>query len=133
MDNRKLEQDGFDIMYQAEIKQYLERVQALEENMIRAYALIIGTYCSKFIQGWVKENPEYESKIRDDPIEILRVVSTLMHAPVWARYPYASLNDAIMRMLNLNLQDGEYLTDYVKRFKQSHDELRSHIVKKRLE
>jgi hypothetical protein len=49
MDTRKLEQDGFDIMYQAEIKQYLERVQALEENMNRAYALIIGTYCSKAI------------------------------------------------------------------------------------
>jgi len=51
MDIRKLEQDGFNIMYQAEIKQYLEREQALEENMNRAYALIIGTYCSKAIQG----------------------------------------------------------------------------------
>jgi len=43
MDTRKLEQDGFHIMYQAEIKQYLERVQALEESLNRAYALIIGT------------------------------------------------------------------------------------------
>ena len=51
MDTRKLEQDGFDIMYQAKIKQYLERVKALEENMNRAYALIIGTYCSKANQG----------------------------------------------------------------------------------
>jgi len=51
MDNRKMEPDGFKIMYQAEIKQYLEREQALEENMNRAYALIVGTYCSKAIQG----------------------------------------------------------------------------------
>ena len=82
MDNRKLKQDGFDIMYQAEIKQYLERVQALEENMNRAYALIIGTYCSKAIQGRVEEHPDYETKIRDDPIELLRVISMLMHDPV---------------------------------------------------
>jgi len=111
MDIRKMEQDGFDIMYQAEIKQYLERVQALEENMNRAYALIIGTYCGKAIQGRVEEHPDYETKFRDNPIELLRVISMLMHDPVWACYPYASLNDAIMRMLNLKQQDGEYLTD----------------------
>jgi len=57
----------------------------------------------------------------------------LMHDPVRARYPYASLNDAIMRMLNLKQQDGEYLTDYVKRFKQAHDVLKSHIGTKWLE
>ena len=133
MDTRKLEQDGFDIMYQAKIKQYLERVQALEENMNREYALIIGTYCSKAIQGWVEEHPEYETKIRDDPIEFSRVVSLLMHDSVQAHYPYASLNDAIIRMLKLKQQDGEYLTDYVKRFKQSRDVLKSHIGIKWLE
>jgi len=105
--SRKLEQDGCYIMCQAEIQQYLERVQTLEENMNKAYALIIGTYCSKAIQGRVEEHPEYETKIRNDPTELLRVVSMLMHDPVWACYPYASLNDAIMRILNLKQQDGE--------------------------
>ena len=105
MDTRKLEQDRFDIMYQAEIKQYLERVQALEENMNRVYALIIGAYCSKAIQGQVEEHPEYETMIRDDPIELLRVLSMLIHDPVWTNYPYSSLNDAIMRISNLKQQD----------------------------
>ena len=82
MYTRNLEQDGFDIMYQAEIKQYLERVQALEENMNRAYSLLIGTYCSKAIQGRVEKHPQYETKIRDDPIELLRAVSMLIHNPV---------------------------------------------------
>jgi len=85
-------------------------VQALEENFNRAYALIIGTYCMNAIQGWVEEHLEYETKIRGDPIELLRVVSMLMHDPVRAHCPYASLNDAIMRMLNLKQQDREYLT-----------------------
>jgi len=101
--------------------------------MNREYALIIGTYCSKAIQGWVEEHPEYETKIRDDPIEFSRVVSLLMHDSVQAHYPYASLNDAIIRMLKLKQQDGEYLTDYVKRFKQSRDVLKSHIGIKWLE
>ena len=38
-----------------------------------------------------------------------------------------------MRMLNLEQQDGEYLTDYVKRFKQARDVLKSHIGTKWLE
>jgi len=75
------------------MKQYWERVQALEENMNRANALIIGTYCSKAIQGRVQEHLKYETKIRYDPIEFLRIVNMLMHDPVWARYPYASADD----------------------------------------
>jgi len=38
-----------------------------------------------------------------------------------------------MRMLNLKQQDGEYLMDYVKRFKQARDVLKSHIGTKWLE
>jgi len=38
-----------------------------------------------------------------------------------------------MRILNLKQQDGEYLKDYVKRFKQSCDVLKSHIGTKWLE
>ena len=46
-------------------------MQALEENLNSAYALIIGTYCSKAIQGWVEEHLEYETKIRDDPYLVI--------------------------------------------------------------
>ena len=93
---RKLEQDGFDMIYQAEIKQFLERERALEANLDKAYALIFGTYCSK-----------YESRIRDDPIELLKTMNVLMHDTVRAKHPYASLYDALMCLFNL------------KRFKQS--------------
>ncbi|KAL7577498.1 hypothetical protein ACA910_004779 [Epithemia clementina (nom. ined.)] len=103
---RKLEQDGFDILYQAEIKQFLERKRALEENMDKTYALIFGTYCSKAIQSCVEEHPDYKSKIRDNPIELLKIVSVLMHDTVRARYPYASLYDAMMRLFNLKQQEN---------------------------
>ena len=47
--------------------------------------------------------------------------------------PNGSLHDAVSRVLNLKQQDAEYLTDYVKRYKQSHDVLKSHIATKKLE
>ena len=50
-----------------------------------------------------------------------------MHDTVRARYPYASLFDAISRLLTLREQENEHLNEFVKRFKQERDVLRSHV------
>ena len=99
--NKKLEQDGFDMRYQAEIKQFLDWQSGLEENLMKAYALIFGTYCSKAIQSQVEEHPDFETTIIDDPIELLKTMNILMHDTVRVKYPYASLHDVMMRLFNL--------------------------------
>ena len=132
-DNKKLEQDGFDMRYQAEIKQFLDRQSGLEENLMKADALIFGTYCSKAIQSRVEVHPDFETKIRDDPIELLKTINILMHDTVRAKYPYASLHDVMMRLFNLRQQEHEHLTDYVKRFKQTKDVVKAHMGSKWLE
>ena len=98
---RKLEQDGLDIIYQATIKQFLDREQALEDNLNKAYALIFGTYCIKAIQSQIEDHPDFESTIRDNPIELLKTIRILMHDTVRARYPYASLFYSMIRLLNM--------------------------------
>ena len=132
-DNNKLEQDGFDMRYQAEIKQFLDWQSGLEENLMKAYALILGTYCNKAIQSRVEEHPDFETTIRDDPIELLKTINILMHDTVRAKYPYASLHDVMMRLFNLRQQEHEHLTDYVKRFKQTKDVVKAHMGSKWLE
>ena len=99
-EDKKLEQDGFDMRYEAEIKQFLDRQSGLEENLMKAYALIFVAYCSKAIQSWVEEHPDFETTIRDDPIELLKTINILMHDTVRAKYPYASLHDVVMRLFN---------------------------------
>ena len=89
--SRKLEQDGLDIVFQATIKQYLDREQTLEDDLDKAYALRFGTYCSKAIQSRIEDHLDFESNIRDNPIELLSAIQVLMHDTVRARYPYASL------------------------------------------
>ena len=111
-DNKKLEQDGFDMRYQAEIKQFLDRQSGLEKNLMKAYALIFGTYCSKAIQSRVEEHPDFETTIRDDPIELLKTINMLMHDTVRAEYPYASLHDVMMRLFNLRQQEHEHLIQF---------------------
>ena len=119
--------------YQAEIKQFLDRQSRLEENLMKAYALIFGTYCSKAIQSCLEEHPDFEITIRDDPIELLKTINILMHDTVRAKYPYTSLDDVMMRLFNLRQQEHEHLTDYVKRFKQSKDVVKAHMGSKWLE
>ena len=67
----KMEQDGMDILYQAEITRYLERKETLDQNMCKAYTLIFSSYCNKAMQNRIKKHPDFESKIWDDLIKLL--------------------------------------------------------------
>ena len=51
----------------------------------------------------------------------------LMHDPIRVKYPFASLTEAMSRMLNIKQQEQEGLLDYVKRFKQNRDITKSHV------
>mgnify|MGYP000382356346 CR=1 FL=1 len=86
-----LQQKGMDIIYQAELERYLDRKDTLEQNLTKAYALIFSTYCDKAMQNRVEEHPNFETTIRDDPIELLNKIKVLMHDPIRAKYPFASL------------------------------------------
>ena len=124
---RKIEQEGYDVLYTAEVQNYMDRKNTLETNLGRAYALILSTYCNGTMQHRIEEHPEFDSKIQNDPIELLKAIKIVMHDPIRAKYPYASLTEALMRTLNIKQLEQESLIDYIKRFKQSRDVLKSHI------
>jgi hypothetical protein len=87
--------------------------------MHKAYALIFSTYCNKTMQNRIEEHPDFESTIRDDPIELLEKIKVLMHDPIRAKYSsYASLTEALIRLMNIKQFEQEQLLDYIKRFKQ---------------
>ena len=73
-DEKKVEQDGYDIVYKVEIQEHLKRVQQLEENKTKTYALVYSTYCNRVMQLRVEEHVDYESKIKNDPIELLKSI-----------------------------------------------------------
>jgi hypothetical protein len=120
-------QAGMDIMYQAKLERYLERKDMLEQNLTKAYAPIFSTSCNKTMQNRVEEHPEFETIIRNDPIELRNKIKVLMHDPIRAKYPFASLTEGISRMLNLKQSENKGLLDYVKRFKESRDIIKSHV------
>jgi len=66
---RHAEQEGFDIKYKMSIGEHLKRVNQLEENLTKAYALIFSSYCSRTMQIRVEEHPDFSSVIENNPIE----------------------------------------------------------------
>ena len=126
---KKMEQDGLDILCQAKITRFLEREEVLDQNLNKACALICSTYCDKTMQNRIEEHPDFESKTRDDPIEPLKAIKVLMHDPIRAKYPFASLTEAISRTLNIKQMENEGLLDHTKRFKQARDIMKSHVGK----
>ena len=54
---RKIEQEGYDVLYTAEVQNYMDRKNTLETNLGRAYALILSTYCNGTMQHRIEEHP----------------------------------------------------------------------------
>jgi hypothetical protein len=50
-----------------------------------------------------------------------------MHDPIRAKYPFASLIEQIIRMLNIKQGENKGLLEYVKQFKQTRDITKSHV------
>ncbi len=95
-----VDQAGLDIKYQEELGRHLDRKDALREGLNKAYALIYTTYCTKMMQSRIEEHPDYNF-FKNDPIAVLEAIKTLMHDPVRAQYPMASMTDALGRLVNV--------------------------------
>jgi hypothetical protein len=113
-ETKKIEQKGLELRYQTDYTRYCERLDTLDQNMIKAYALIFSTYCSKIMQSRIEQHADFESDIRDNPIRLLETIQVLMHDTIRGRYPYASVTDAMKNLLYIKQQDNEPLLDYAK-------------------
>jgi hypothetical protein len=121
--DKAMEQEGFNMLYKAEINIYTKRRHEFEDNMNKTYSLIFLQHCNKTIQDRILGHPEFEDKIENDPIELLKAVEILINDPVRATYPYASITESITRFMTCKQLKNESLTDYVKRFKSNRDGL----------
>jgi hypothetical protein len=118
--DKTMEQEGFDLLYKAEIDIYTKRKHEFEDNMNKAYSLIyLQEHCNKTIQDRITGHPAFKSKIKNDPIELLKAVKILINNLVRARYPYASITESISRFMTYKQLEIESLTNNVKRFKSN--------------
>jgi len=130
---REREDRAYELKFQDEIKRFNKRKEKLEENLKKAYSVIKKQYCSKTMENRIEEHPDFASKIVNDPIELLKAIKTLTQDTVRAQYPYLSMWTALRRLITMRQFDDESILDFVKRFKQQRDIVKSHIGKKFLD
>ena len=116
------------MIFKIEYDQYMKKKEQYENNMIKAYATIF-EYYSKTIQACIRESSDYKTKIRNNPIELLKAIKKLMHSPIRAKYEYATLTDAFERLLNIKQQENKGLLNYTVRYKQEQDILKEYTGK----
>ena len=79
--------------------------------------MIWKSYCSKEVQVAIEEISDFDSRIKNDPLELLKEVETLMHVPQRAKYPPLTLVEVLCEFLRVKQGDKESLIDYLNRFK----------------
>ena len=68
----------------------------LEDNLIRAYGLVYDNYCAKGMQLALKEIPNFETRIRYDPLVLLEEIEKLTHVSRKADYPLLALVETVI-------------------------------------
>jgi hypothetical protein len=84
--------------------------------MEKAYADIRATYCTKVMRGRIDTHPEFDTKIYNNPIELLVAVKVIMYDTIHAQNPMVVTTETIGGLINIKKQEDSLL-DYVKRFK----------------
>ena len=76
-DKMKILQDSKDIKYHEELCEYNAGARQYEENKLKTYAIIMD-YCNKMMQNRIEEVKDFKSRIRNDPLELLKEIKTKM-------------------------------------------------------
>ena len=118
---------GAEVKFTVDYQVFIDRKSTLNQNLLKAFALIYGNYCTKIMQTKLQHLPDFTDDIRGDPILLLKSIQILMHDPVRGRYPFASVADAWRTLFFTKQSEGEDILDYSKRFKQNRDVVKAYM------
>ena len=104
----------------------------IQEQFEKTHALAHG-HMSPTMESCVKAEGDFDSDTKDNPVKLLSQTRTLMHGSSRSRHPFASLTNAIKRVVNVRMEDQETLINCNKKIKQAKDMLKSHTGTKTLD
>jgi len=83
---KKKEQDALDALHGEYVKAFVEREQNLEKGMRQMFFKILDDYCTPSMQQQVQMHPDFETKVKLNPIALLELIEQLMHDSVRTSY-----------------------------------------------
>jgi hypothetical protein len=67
------------IDYVEDRKRFNDRIQNRQEALVAAYGLIWSDYMTKAMRERIEEHPDYDAKIKQNPVELLLAIKHSMH------------------------------------------------------
>ena len=125
-DIKKLEDRQYEMEYKAELNEALGRKRMYNDNLFKAYALI-WERCAKAMQNKISARSDFETRIYNNPIELMRAIKEHALNYQESRYEMAIIADAMRTVTTTKQRDNESLQDYTRRFKTAREILESHI------
>jgi hypothetical protein len=77
--------------YRDDMKVHKQRVLTFKENLVKAYGLIWDDYMTTTMQNRIEQHPEYASKIKNNPVELMLAICASMHETVRAQHSILTL------------------------------------------
>ena len=112
IDEKKSRQHEEDMKYMQDWNRYEQENEWFEEDLLKTYALIYGSYCTSEMRTAIKEDPKFESEIRDEPLRVLALISTLMYTPALVMYLFSTLAEtATVEADEINKTSADVLID----------------------
>jgi len=95
-------------------------------NKIKAYALLWERY-AKIMQNKISARVDYETKIFDNPIKLLKAIREHAMDYQETKYEMYIIVDFMKAMMTTKQREGETFAEYTQWFKTAKDVLESHI------
>lgn len=115
MPTRDRENRQFEILYEAEVQEFVSRKRTYETNKGKAYALIFGQ-CNKALQSKLQSRADFESEIKGKPIALLNAIEEHATSYLENKYDAVIVIDSLRNMVNLKQKEDEDLVDFTRRF-----------------
>ena len=116
----------YELEYQQALRTYSERLEIYRNNRDRVAGLLWNR-CNRAMQSKIENRKEYESKIKGNPIELLKAIKEHALSYQETKWDILTIIDAMKAFVNLKQKEDEGLIDYLKRFKTARDVFVSHL------
>ena len=84
--------------------------------MAKVYAVIWKNYCAKEVQYNIEEISDFKTRIKNNPLELLKEVESLMHVPQKEKYPPLTLVEVLCNFMRVKQAENESLLEYMSSF-----------------
>ena len=121
VDEREVEQAGFDAEWDLELKEWHEKKRKYESGFIAASAMIMNDYVTTNLHSKLTNLDTYDRDLKQNPIKLLSEINKLSQDGSTTTYKWKTVLTALIQMVTLSMDMNEHHSELKKRVSASCD------------